>query len=85
MATLGGKRSLVASAGRHDPYRVYRAGAGSHHFIRLVDKGFQRERIETWLARPHFQLRFNAEYDALLMSFNVPLMPATQSPTVIVR
>jgi hypothetical protein len=51
----------------------------------LENKSFQRQRIESWFARPHFQLRFNAEHDAFLMALNLPLMPATQSPTVIVR
>jgi hypothetical protein len=51
----------------------------------LEDEGFQRHRIETWLTRPHFQLRFNAEHDAFLMPLNLPLMPAVQLPTVIVR
>lgn len=83
-ANSSGKRTLAASACRNDPDRVYRAGAGSHQFVGLKDEGFQRHWIEAWLTRPQFQIRFNAEHDAFLMPLNLPLMPATQSPTVVV-
>ena len=82
---IGSNAVTRSSACRHDPDRIYRAGARPHHFVGFEDKVFQCQWIETWLARPHFQLRFNAEHDAFLMPLNLPLMPAVQALTVVVR